>query len=85
MEDNVRWGRGILITRLLLFLGILAVMILLAGILFSRGDGVFGVAKAQGNDSEKISATSQITADSILSEPAIISGSSNIPGAIQPR
>ncbi len=46
MEGKDRWGKGILINRLLLFLGLLGVMILMAGFIFSRGDRVVSTAQA---------------------------------------
>lgn len=46
MEGKDRWGKGILIHRLLLFLGLLGVMIVMAGFIFSRGDRVVSTAQA---------------------------------------
>ena len=46
MDGNERWGKGILLYRLLLFLGSLGAMILLAGLLFSKSDNTIRTAQA---------------------------------------
>jgi hypothetical protein len=60
LEGKDRWGKGILINRLLLFLGLLGAMILLAGFLFSKGDRAISTAQA---DDYKNSQTEMIKAN----------------------
>lgn len=69
MEGKDRWGKGILINRLLLFLGLLGVMILMAGFLFSRGDSVVSTAQAgiQSGDRFEVERGNRI--DSLMQSP----------------
>jgi hypothetical protein len=53
LEGKDRWGKGILINRLLLFLGLLGAMILLAGFLFSKGDRAISTAQADDHKSSQ--------------------------------
>jgi hypothetical protein len=69
LDANLRWGKGILITRLLLFLGLLVGMILLAGLLFSRGDKAISEANAQERYSSSDRQENSIKADSDITNP----------------
>jgi hypothetical protein len=66
LEGKDRWGKGILINRLLLFLGLLGAMILMAGFLFSRGDRAINTAQAENRDGGRIETTNGNRTDSLL-------------------
>jgi hypothetical protein len=72
LEGKERWGKGILINRLLLFLGLLGAMILLAGFLFSKGDRAISTAQADDYKSSQSEMIKANHSDSLtqVTEPA---------------
>jgi len=66
LEDNNRWGKGVLINRLLLFLGSLGALILLAGFLFSRGDRAISTAQAENQAHSRVETAGAYRADSLM-------------------
>jgi len=62
-----------LINRLLLFLGLLGVMILLAGFLFSRGDRAVSTAQAESQSSALIKTDAGNRVDSLMQSSERIS------------
>lgn len=70
MGVNKRQDRSIWINRLFLFLGLLGIMIVLAGAVFSKSESAISIANANGNQATQNESVKSSAQDSTITNAA---------------